>query len=219
MKSLVACFMPVVAFACSGKAIVDGPPGSGGSGGTSKATGAGAGTTSSSKSGGPMVTAANGSTAIVGVTTVGQTGPSFDACGFGCMAVNQCAMIGDCVSKCNNVNPTCANNHKTWLQCLANKGYGGCKSVKGCELEIDDYAACIGNCALGGCAQGSDGSCNCEAKCGGVLYSTQCSAAGGGQVACQCLVNGNFVGKCSGPTQNACDIKRSCCTPIFFVDG
>ncbi len=215
--------------ACGGKAVVDGAPGAGGSGGTS-AGGHGATTTTNGTvtvgtTGTTVGTTVGTTTGVTStsVSTVGAGGAGGSSpCGAACKALTTCAATQGCEQGCLSVKPPCQKDHDAWLNCLLMGGFGSvptCPQVPACQSLAGSYAMCAG-CAFGSCGVGSDGSCGCDAKCQGQAYSTQCIPSGG-QLVCLCLVNGMQVGKCiSSPNvKSACDITSSCCAPVFFVDG
>jgi len=195
---------------CGGKAIVDPGVSGGGSGGSS---------TSSSGSGGSSTSTSTSGTGGTGGMTIAQ------ACAEVCDIFSQCGQTEPgCASACQaGANAECADEYLAFLQCLATfMSPPDCDPPQQCDAAMEAYISCDGPeppppCEPGPCYTGSDGSCGCEAVCGGDVFATDCSPSGGPELLCTCSINELPVASCSHPMgMEACDVFTGCCAPFFF---
>ncbi len=215
-----------IAAACGGKAVIDGGAGGGGSGGAGSGQGGKAAVSSSS-----------GAVVAVGATTVGSTGSGqtgqtgqtsggqtsttgsggASPCGSACMAVAQCAGVADCMNGCQNVKPSCLAAHDAWLECLLKNQFGSpCAHVAACDGQLAKYTSCDDY--MGGAGSSDpNGGCSGKFAIGGHTMTVQCTP-GNAVSFCTCGVEGNPIGKCTGPLDKPCSLNIGCCAPLWLIN-
>ena len=207
----------LAAYGCGGTAIIDSPMNEGGTGGTSSGTSTGSGT------------GAGTSTGTGGIGGTGPGGPVQQGCQRFCEAVEGCAAYPNCVPECMaDVSNECVMEYLALLNCASsNMGPPMCEFPDICTGQLVAWSTCEEGeeppppnpCGPMGCAVGNDGSCTCQVSCPEASYQVDCRPSGPTND-CSCQINGEIVGGCSDPSQQACEPFSGCCADLFFgLDG
>lgn len=192
----------LVAFACGGKAVIDGKPSDGGGG---------AGANISNGAGGVMST-----TSPTIATTTGAGGAPSTACSEACAIVSSCVSVPEqeCVSRCQTRLPECAAQHDAYLECVIDDEVDTC--VFGNEQYCFGEAQVFLNCTVGAIetsvCSGPECACTVTTQEGATLFN-DCFGND-----CECFVNGENVGKCvNGSLGSPCDPFASCCFALYGI--
>jgi hypothetical protein len=218
----------VLVVGCGGKVTFDGRPGQGGA----STTGSGAGSTTpiTSDVGAGAGSSAGGSTtsgvvdaAVTAVSSSTGAGGSdvTSLCTHACqLAQAEGCGQDDCEKSCEEQaisQPQCESLYLALLQCMVDSTSGAnlCQdpSMTACGPALSAWESCsqvvTPGCQTSGCAEDSQGGCECDGTCNAHKVQAQCSATD-----CHCLIDGDFAGECT-PGPAACDLDSGCCGPIF----
>ncbi len=200
----------VAASACGGKVIFG--EGSGGSGGTTSTTGG-------------VTTGKTSSTVVSGTSTGNVVASSSTGIDPGICA-KFCAVVGNCTSSpcdqtCQQIlaTPGCQSEAIALLTCITQSfDPMTCSPFPGaCQMEAQVFQSCSQpppqQCQNQSC-NGNGQACACQGQCFGSPVSTKCTLLPSPM--CQCFANGQFVGQCTQPSGNACDLSMGCCSQFFF---
>src|SRR5206468_1235589 len=121
------------------------------------------------------------------------------------------------------VNGTTTGDETTGGETTGGETTGGTSGVGGSATTGPSGETVTAGTGPGGCGESCSGMeffCTCSATCQGLNLEADCKTDPNGQSSCNCLINGQFVGGCGGPSQGiACDVFGGCCADFFPEQG
>ena len=189
---------------------------------------------SSASAGGGSTHAASGAGGATGTSASGgggeAGGPTHPAiCDDYCLKLQElgCYTGSDCPDKCvagiDDAGMGCSSEATAYMACFVEHGTT-CDGIPAlCNDELDAVYAC--GCQPTTCTSregGNSNTCSCDRTCGGgdLLLDASCTTTAMGST-CDCSINGEVVGTCTGPEvwpesyDEACDLKKGCCAPYL----